>query len=268
MTPRQAMAMQFFVSHGYSVKGSAAIVGNLSQESTVNLHSGFTARTDHGSQGIAQWRLERLTGLQRFCEQKGLDAQILGSQLLYIEWELKNLPRKGLGWLNAMLVQPGQRSIANLTANFSTYFESPSKRYENLDFRIAEATKCADTYVPQNNTGPIAAGGVAATGAIGTTAYVWSQGITGPILAVFVTLSVAAVMLLASFLIKRKASTTEVINASPTVTRSALDELMDAIDEFKAIRGRVDAAEAVVLMHRNESDKLLAELKELKGDRP
>jgi hypothetical protein len=219
--------------------------------------------TDHGSQGIAQWRLDRLTNLERFCEERGLAVTNLAAQLLFLEHELKDSYPK----LNVMLKE-GTRSIANLTANFSAMFERPSKRYENLDFRIAEAEKCTAAYTPPAQPkAPIVAGTIAVVGTAGSAAYASSQGIGGPILAGLLTLFVAAVLLTVSFYVQRwwKMVPATPITEATGKQATAIDELRDAMEELKIAHERIDAAEAVFLLQRKEADAMLEELKQLRG---
>ena len=233
--------------------------------------------TDHGSQGIGQWRLDRLSGLERFAEARGLNPADGVVQFNYAFWELENLPRHGLRWLNAQLKNPGGRSIANLTANFSQYFESPSKKYEHLDERIAYAEKCVKAFQPQTekpvSTGEAIGAGTAVVGSAGSMLWMWSQGIRGPILAIFVTLTIAAIVLAITIIVqKMKArAVAEAASASiaPAVPDGAgpIEELRHAIDECKTSHEALDAAEAVFMMHVKEIDTLKNELEQLRRKR-
>jgi len=78
-------AFRYFTSKGFSPEQSAAIVGNLQQESGVNP----TRNQDGGGpgRGIAQWSVsERWVGLLAFAKAQGRSEFDLGLQLDYI-WE-------------------------------------------------------------------------------------------------------------------------------------------------------------------------------------
>lgn len=234
------------------------MIGNFSQEVGRNLPSRFTLITDHGSQGIAQWRLDRLTRMEKFAEDNNLVVTDLITQALYVIWELE----QGYKWLNEQLKKPGTRSLANLTANFAHFYERPSQRYENLDHRIREAEICNRDFVPPSppqvsdgaihgGAGTIGAGGVAIASAFGPTA------------AFVAVLATAAIILIAVWYTehRKKAVMThaQVVVATPT----AASELREAIGDMKTMQERLSAATAVYLMERQESDKLLTELKAL-----
>lgn len=81
-------AFQYFTSIGYSPVQAAAIVGNLMQESGPNLDVNATG--DAGTAfGIAQWRHDRVAGLQQFAAQRGTDWRDFDTQLAYVDHELR-----------------------------------------------------------------------------------------------------------------------------------------------------------------------------------
>jgi Phage tail lysozyme len=88
MTQRQQSAFRLFRAAGYSPKGAAVIVGGDSRESGINLVSGYQDKTDHGSQGIAQWRLGRLAALEQFCTVNHLASGTLAAQVSFQIYEL------------------------------------------------------------------------------------------------------------------------------------------------------------------------------------
>ena len=274
-TPRQQSLTAFFITNGYHPYGSAAMVGNFSQEVGINLPTRFTLTTDHGSQGIAQWRLDRLTKLEQFCANRKLNVTELIPQAQFVIWELDNeYPQ-----LNAMLKTPGNRSLANLTANFSGWFERPSKQYENLDNRIKQAKMCLEsvkapvTAKPATPTprledhivvGATAIGGVASIGAV----IGWGTSLS----ALLVTAIVAFLILWAvGYVDKRKKPPVSPVEpaVAPAIMPSmpaSTNELRSALDEMKMAQQRLSAATAVYLLERKESDQLLADLKAI-GER-
>lgn len=259
-TPRQLQAARLLLNKGYSKQGAAAIVGNLSQESGNNLRSTFTLTTDHGSQGVAQWRLDRLTKLEKFSEDNNLTVTELSTQLFYLIWELESF----YGSLNSML-KSGTRSVANLTANFMQIFERPAAKYANLGNRIRQANAVmAD--LPVTTTAPITepvAAGAATIGAAGTAVWAWTQGISGPVIAGLITLAAAAAIILGYWVLNhwRKPSATSV---APAID-NPVDELAMALEEFGVAHDRLQAAEAVLLATRAEGDRLLEQARILRN---
>lgn len=166
-TARQMWAFQFFRKEGYSPNGAAAIVGNLSGESGTNLDSTMErgARADHGSGGVAEWRLSRKTELFDFARNLGMDVNGLDVQCMFVIHELQ----RDYPGLDAQL-RSSDRTIENLTANFCFVFERPNKQLARLDNRIEQAKKVlraakvstvAKEVVVAGGTATIGAGAVA-----------------------------------------------------------------------------------------------------------
>jgi hypothetical protein len=270
--------MKFLVSKGYCYKdqdgrlvvdGSAAIVGNLSQESGNQLDATVHRRVaDHGSGGIAEWRLDRLTRLEKFAEDNQLNVADLATQLSYLIWELENIYPS----LNASL-KAGGRSIANMTANFMQVFERPAAQYANLDNRIKQANICtvafaADLATKKPPLGEvIGAGGTAVGGVIGAGAA-YGAGLHEAVAAGLLTLAVAAFLVLGFYLLRRANHQSVVIAAPPGDYATALTDLRMAVAEMRASRSKVEAAAAVLIADRAEGDKLLEEIKSLNKETP
>lgn len=117
------------------LKSAAALGGNAWQE---NLMEPLTlGPKDHGSDGLLQWRLGRLAELKR---QPNWDT--LPAQVRFFKLECKrDYPEL---WMQ--LVNPGARSLENLTANISKFYERPAKKYEALDKRIEYAKRVMALY--------------------------------------------------------------------------------------------------------------------------
>jgi hypothetical protein len=117
---------------------AAAATGNAGQE---NLFRPVTLGVkDHGSDGLWQWRLDRLTGvngLQPWCARMGYDWRLMESQVLFMKWEMQNFYAD----LWAQMTGPGSRTLENLTANFMDRYEVPAPAYAALDKRIMYATQ-------------------------------------------------------------------------------------------------------------------------------
>lgn len=121
MVERQMRAFRQLVAAGYSKEGAAALLGNAIQESGPDLVSGYQKNTDHGSQGIFQWRFSRLHELNKFCEERGLHSGTLDAQIKFAIYELgKDYPR-----LDRELRQGGD--VADLTSTVCWEYERPPK---------------------------------------------------------------------------------------------------------------------------------------------
>lgn len=81
------------VAKGWTPAQAAGIVGNLQQESGPGLS--LKAVGDGGTAfGIAQWRHERLTNLQRFAKANKMDWRSVEAQADFIDFELKTSERQ------------------------------------------------------------------------------------------------------------------------------------------------------------------------------
>lgn len=81
-----------FEGIGWSPIQSAALVGNAMQESGVHLKT--TIHGDHGSVGLFQWRLNRLSALKEFAHAAGLDWQGDDAQVKFADHELNSSERR------------------------------------------------------------------------------------------------------------------------------------------------------------------------------
>jgi hypothetical protein len=112
---------------------AAAAVGNATQEN--NCLSVTLGALDHGSNGLFQWRLDRLTNCQAFGVRCfGLWGAI-EPQAAFFSYECKG----GYAGLWNDLVA-GTKSLATLTANICDIYEVPAAASAALDQRIAYAT--------------------------------------------------------------------------------------------------------------------------------
>jgi len=145
-TERQKTASLMLQAQGYSPKGAAAIVGNLSQESGNNLPTAFRTRDlDHGSNGLPQWRLQRLTDYEAYVRSlhPGASASVLWAfygnmalQIAYIAIELK----RDYPALDARLrSRTSKETIEELTEAVCWQYERPAEASANLPNRIAQA---------------------------------------------------------------------------------------------------------------------------------
>lgn len=123
------------------LKSACAVAGNGWQE---NLMQPVTrGAKDHGSDGLLQWRLDRLENLQKLK-----DWDTLPVQCQFFKWECQ----KFYPTLWAQLMNPGGRSLENLVANVCDQYERPSAAGRVLDRRIGYARqvmKLYDTAAPE-----------------------------------------------------------------------------------------------------------------------
>jgi hypothetical protein len=91
---RVGTAMSVLQSLGWSKEQAAGIVGNLVAESKLNTSAVNPGDGADGSDsiGIAQWNSTRARALKDFAASKGTDWQDLGTQIAFIDHELRNSP--------------------------------------------------------------------------------------------------------------------------------------------------------------------------------
>ena len=143
-TARQIQCFTLFEAQGYPPESAAAWVGNFSQESGTSLPSAFRSGVplDHGSQGLEQWRLDRLTNYENFVKAKvpgASDAELwayYGNMAYQVEFATQEC-RRDYPSVELALHRGGD--IAALTALICWQVERPSLRYANLANRVAQA---------------------------------------------------------------------------------------------------------------------------------
>lgn len=138
LADRQKEFCSYFMP-SYPMRSAAAIGGNGTQE---NLCQPVTYGVkDAGSDGVLQWREERLNGpdgLLPWCAAQGLTWSTLKAQALFTMHELDQ-PQYAA--LKADL-KAGTKSLETLTLNFCDAFERPSVTGRAADKRIAYAHDC------------------------------------------------------------------------------------------------------------------------------
>ena len=99
-------AYQFFVQKGLSSTQSAAVVGNLMQESTRSVNPGSVQPGGRG-RGIAQWSTggrwdtDANANVRWYAAQSGRSMTSLDVQLEFVWWELEHRPAYGLAQLRS-----------------------------------------------------------------------------------------------------------------------------------------------------------------------
>lgn len=112
----------------------AAIVGNATQENQAR--STTEGAKDHGSDGLFQWRLDRLANLKAFAAEHFEGAwDTIRAQAAFFAYECK---RDYPGLMSDLVA--GTKSVATLTANICDIFERPAAASAMLDKRIGYAT--------------------------------------------------------------------------------------------------------------------------------
>lgn len=110
-------AYNYFLQRGYTPTAAAGIVGNLVQESGVNP---VVRPGDSGTaHGIAQWRGDRYSGLQNYAAQNKGSVGDLGTQLGYLDYELRN--KYGDTYKRLMAA----KNVGDATGAFALGYERP-----------------------------------------------------------------------------------------------------------------------------------------------
>lgn len=112
---------------GLPLKSACAEAGNATQENRcLPTTEGVK---DHGSDGLMQWRLERLSDMTSWCTTHFGDWKTVKAQAAFILYETKR--DYAILW-NELLA--GDKPLETLTANISAVFERPAKSAENLGY--------------------------------------------------------------------------------------------------------------------------------------
>lgn len=131
ITGDKKKALEFFINKGLSTYAAAGIVGNLMQESRLKTD----AVGDNGSAyGIAQWRLDRRKGLEKFAKDRGTDISDFDTQLEYVWHELNT------GYKSTLDKLLSSNDVDQATSVFMQHYERPNPKYANLTARIKNAS--------------------------------------------------------------------------------------------------------------------------------
>jgi Phage tail lysozyme len=139
VTPLQERQIEFcgyFLKAGYPPKSAAAIGGNATRENLC-LPTTIGAK-DHGSDGVLQWRKERLIELQAMTDWQTLKTQAAFT-ILELQRDYKVLESD---------LRAGVKTLATLTLDFCDVFERPSADGRVADRRIGAASDCMNLIVP------------------------------------------------------------------------------------------------------------------------
>lgn len=126
---------------------ACAAVGNATQE---NLCRPLTpGEKDHGSDGLFQWRLERLRAMQSWTYNHFSTWQTIEAQAAFFVYELQTQYPALYSELMA-----GLKPIETLTANICNAYERPAPAAAALDNRIAAARSTYDRLVRKGISAP------------------------------------------------------------------------------------------------------------------
>lgn len=145
VTARQIQCAALLMQAGFTMAGASALVGNFVRESGPNLPSAFRhGKLDHGSQGLPQWRLGRLTAYMNFVKEKHPELTSedelwpwygrMAYQVEFVARELASSYRT----LYFNLRAPGG-DVAALTADVCWQYERPSKALSGIAVRLDAA---------------------------------------------------------------------------------------------------------------------------------
>lgn len=123
----------FLISCGVSEVATAAILGNIYQESKFKL--GAVSSDGHGSYGLCQWTDARLDALNAMAANLGLSPGSLEAQLKYLWHELNNSESESYNAIKDM------GDVDKATETFCRLFERPNMAYANLPVRQGFARK-------------------------------------------------------------------------------------------------------------------------------
>ena len=166
---------------GWPLRSAAAVCGNATQE---NLCRPVTlGAKDHGSDGIMQWRLTRLTNMKTYCNKNFGRWDTLEAQAAFTMYEVKS----SYPALYQKLLS-GKNSLADLTEEICWDFERPAKQYANvgyipgaghgnpgrINFAYDSQSVISTTSAPQSTTktAAVAVAAVTGTAAAAGTAHV------------------------------------------------------------------------------------------------
>jgi hypothetical protein len=154
LSGNEGTAYQFFVGKGLKDFQSAAIVGNLIQESSV---SPTSVQQGGPGRGIAQWSVggrwnhTSQDNVQWYAAQQGASATSLNLQLEFIWYELENFSGYGLARLKS------STSISSATVAFQDDFEVCGACDQTR--RISDAKRVLSTYGGTSGGGTSGGGG-------------------------------------------------------------------------------------------------------------
>jgi hypothetical protein len=129
--------ISFFVSKGLTPEQSAAITGNLYQESNLNPS---TLNNRSGAFGLAQWYKTRFDGLKEFMSNKNMELSNPIGQLEYIWRELQTTEN------TAFIKFMEEKNISGMVRTFAKKYERMGVFEANMFKRIKYAKQFLNQY--------------------------------------------------------------------------------------------------------------------------
>lgn len=159
-------AYDFFVSKGLSPQMSAAIVGNLMQESGV---SPTAKNPTSGAYGIGQWLGTRFSDLQAYASQNGGNINDFNIQIGFLWFEVTKGTEAGDGALDAMRKES---NLDNMVFDWENHYERAGETMgsQPMTNRINNAHQVLSRYGNGAPAVTTPAGGGGTTGTGGTSA--------------------------------------------------------------------------------------------------
>ena len=177
------------VARGWSKEGAAAITGNMIHESNLNPMAYNPNDVGSPSGGLVQWRGSRLTALQNYSAQRGLNWRTREAQLGYLDQEARN-SHSGMGGAGLVGGAGGLRGALAAAARYESYqgWQGGSERMARDNDAAGIYEKCfggdanagSDTSGPEGYTGGSDTAGQNATDATGATEGGTGQGDLSP----------------------------------------------------------------------------------------
>jgi len=250
---------------GWDLAGACAVVGNYTQENLCKAVA--TGPLDHGSQGIAQWRLDRLTELKSWCARYSGSWENLKAQSAFTLFETaRDYPSLDAELRMSMEgVKPAdmRKALDHKVSRFCFEFERPSKALAGLSNRQQHAAsayavmsgKIIPTVdhkvVPSVVTGTVGAGagGAAVTG---TVIAASSGAVDAPAIISFAISLILAII--TAFLANREKSP-----KTATVAESPLHRLYDALEKRALANAEVAEASDALRDSLDEANSLLSQ---------
>jgi hypothetical protein len=140
---KEAQAMAYYQSRGYSKEDAAAIMGNLRLESGGSLDTGAHGDLNKPewsqAHGIGQWRDDkgpgkgRFTDLKNFAAARGKSWEDYETQLAFVDWELQHTEKGAAGKLAAA------QGLSAKTETFGKAYERPKDLSQSIKQREAYA---------------------------------------------------------------------------------------------------------------------------------
>lgn len=120
----------------YPLVSACAAAGNAAREN--NCLCVTSGKKDHGSDGLFQWRKQRLTSLKAFATANKAKWEDMATQVEFFKAEVADT--HGFAFLKRDL-EAGTKSIETLTADICDIYERPAPAVAGLDVRIANAKR-------------------------------------------------------------------------------------------------------------------------------